>query len=131
MMQKRMKKLEACAENDMPAPEIFGPLGADITIISWGSNKGSILEALKNFSNVNYVHLTWMNPFPDKFLSGVLSGAKHVVDIECNYTGQLTNLIREKTGIKIEDRYLRFDGRIIYPEEIIEKLNSVKGVKKR
>jgi hypothetical protein len=43
----------------------------------------------------------------------------------------LANLIREKTGIKIEDRYLRFDGRIIYPEEIIEKLNSVKGVKKR
>jgi len=131
MMQKRMKKLEACAENDMSAPEIFGPLGSDITIVSWGSNKGSILEALKNFSNVNYVHLTWMNPFPDKFLAGVLSGAKHVVDIECNYTGQLANLIREKTGIKIEDRYLRFDGRIIYPEEIIEKLNSVKGVKKR
>lgn len=130
MMEKRMKKLLTCAENDMPNPEVFGPPDADITIVSWSSNKGSILEALKNFSNVNYVHVTWMNPFPVKFLTDVLSKAKHIVDIECNYTGQLANLIREKTGIEIEDRYLKFDGRIIYPEEIIEKLDSIKGVKK-
>jgi len=130
MMEKRMKKLLTCAENDMPNPEVFGPPDADITIVSWSSNKGSILEALKNFSNVNYVHVTWMNPFPVKFLTDALSKAKHIVDIECNYTGQLANLIREKTGIEIEDRYLKFDGRIIYPEEIIEKLNSIKGVKK-
>jgi 2-oxoglutarate ferredoxin oxidoreductase subunit alpha len=129
MMEKRMKKLLTCAENDMPDPEVFGPPDADITIVSWSSNKGSILEALKNFSNVNYVHVTWMNPFPVKFLTDVLSKAKHIVDIECNYTGQLANLIREKTGIEIEDRYLKFDGRIIYPEEIIEKLDSIKGVK--
>ena len=130
MMEKRMKKLLTCAENDMPNPEVFGPPDADITIVSWSSNKGSILEALKNFSNVNYVHVTWMNPFPVKFLTDVLSKTKHIVDIECNYTGQLANLIREKTGIEIEDRYLKFDGRIIYPEEIIEKLDSIKGVKK-
>ena len=130
MMEKRMKKLLTCAENDMPNPEVFGPPDADITIVSWSSNKGSILEALKNFSNVNYVHVTWMNPFPVKFLTDVLPKAKHIVDIECNYTGQLANLIREKTGIEIEDRYLKFDGRIIYPEEIIEKLDSIKGVKK-
>ena len=130
MMEKRMKKLLTCAENDMPNPEVFGPPDADITIVSWGSNKGSILEALKNFSNVNYVHVTWMNPFPVKFLTDVLPKAKHIVDIECNYTGQLANIIREKTGIEIKDRYLKFDGRMIYPEEIIEKLNSVEGVKK-
>ena len=130
MMEKRMKKLLTCAENDMPNPEVFGPPDADITIVSWGSNKGSILEALKNFSNVNYVHVTWMNPFPVKFLTDVLSKTKHIVDIECNYTGQLANIIREKTGIEIKDRYLKFDGRMIYPEEIIEKLNSVEGVKK-
>ena len=130
IMEKRMKKLLTCAENDMPNPEVFGPPDADITIVSWSSNKGSILEALKNFSNVNYVHVTWMNPFPVKFLTDVLPKAKHIVDIECNYTGQLANIIREKTGIEIKDRYLKFDGRMIYPEEIIEKLNSVEGVKK-
>jgi len=79
---------------------------------------------------VNYVHVTWMNPLPVGFLTTILSKAKHVIDIECNYTGQLADLIREKTGINIEDKYLKVDGRVIYPEEIVEKLNTVKGVKK-
>jgi len=130
MMNKRMQKLTSCSKNDMPAPEVYGPENADITILSWGSNKGSILEAIKSFSNVNYVHVTWMNPFPAEFLSKFLSKAKHIVDIECNYTGQLADIVKEKTGIDIKDRYLRSDGRVIYPEEIVEKLNSVEGVKK-
>jgi 2-oxoglutarate ferredoxin oxidoreductase subunit alpha len=130
MMGKRMQKLITCAKEDMKDPVIYGPKDADITIVSWGSNKGSIIEALKSFSNVNYVHVTWMNPLPVEFLTNVLSKAKHVIDVECNYTGQLADLIREKTGINIEDRYLKVDGRVIYPEEIVEKLNTVKGVKK-
>lgn len=130
MMGKRMQKLITCANEDMKDPVIYGPENADITIVSWGSNKGSIVEAIKSFSNVNYVHVTWMNPLPVEFLTNVLSKAKHVIDIECNYTGQLADLIREKTGINIEDRYLKVDGRVIYPEEIVEKLNTVEGVKK-
>ena len=130
MMGKRMQKLITCANEDMKDPVIYGPENADITIVSWGSNKGSIVEAIKSFSNVNYVHVTWMNPLPVEFLTNVLSKAKHVIDIECNYTGQLADLIREKTGINIEDKYLKVDGRVIYPEEIVEKLNTVKGVKK-
>ena len=130
MMKKRMQKLITCDQNDMPDPEVFGPEDADITVLSWGSNKGSILEAIKSFSNVNYVHVTWMNPFPTEFLTNVLSKAKNVVDIECNYTGQLADLVREKTGIEIKDRILKLDGRVIYPQEIVEKLNSVEGVKK-
>ena len=128
MMKKRMQKLVTCSQNDMQEPEVYGPKDADITILSWGSNKGSIIEAIKSFKNVNYVHVTWMNPFPVEFLSNVLSKAKHVLDIECNYAGQLADIVREKTGIEIKDRYLRSDGRVIYPEEIIEKLNSVEGV---
>ncbi len=131
MMKKRMQKLITCSQKDMPEPEVFGPENADITVISWGSNKGSILEAIKSFSNINYVHVTWMNPFPSEFLLKFLSKSKHLVDIECNYTGQLADIIREKTGINIEDRYLRSDGRVIYPEEIIEKLDSVKGAKRK
>ncbi len=130
MMKKRMQKLITCSQNDMPNPAVFGPEDADITILSWGSNKGSILEALKSFSNVNYVHVTWMNPFPTEFLTNILSKAKHVVDIECNYSGQLADIVREKTGIEIKDRYLKSDGRVIYPAEIVEKLSSIKGVKK-
>lgn len=129
-MEKRMKKLQTCTDTDMQKPQVFGPDKADITIVSWGSNKGSIIEALKSFKNVNYVHLTWMNPFPTEELKKLLEKTKHILDIESNFSGQAANLIKEKTGIDIKDRLLKYDGRIFYPEEIIEKLSSIKGARR-
>jgi 2-oxoglutarate/2-oxoacid ferredoxin oxidoreductase subunit alpha len=123
-MKKRMTKLETCATLDMTPPELFGSKNADITIVSWGSNKGSILQALKNLPNVNYLHLTWMNPFPTEFVKNVLSKSKLIIDVESNYIGQLADLIREKTGIEITNKLLKYDGRPIYPEEIIEEIKK-------
>ncbi|MBU1016788.1 2-oxoacid:acceptor oxidoreductase subunit alpha [Patescibacteria group bacterium] len=124
-MEKRMEKLSTCAKNDMPAPKLFGHTKADITIVSWGSNKGSIIQALKKFDNVSYLHITWMNPFPTEQVKKVLASARYVVNIECNYSGQLANLIREKTGIEIKDKLLKYDGRPFFVEEIITKINKV------
>ncbi len=124
-MQKRMAKLKTCASQNMPKPVLFGPENAGVTIVSWGSNKGSILQAMKEFKNVNYLHLAWMNPFPKEAVKEILSKAKHVIDIEYNYTAQLAGLIREQTGIEITDKLLKYDGRMFFPEEIIEKIKSV------
>ena len=123
-VEKRMTKLKTI-KNDMPLPQLFGPEEADITLVSWGSNKGSILEALKLFNNVNFLHLTWLSPFPNQAVKQRLEKSRHIIDIECNYTGQLANLIREKTGIEISDKLLKFDGRPFFKEEIIDKINSV------
>ena len=124
-MEKRLKKLDTCAKEDMEKPLLFGPENADITLVSWGSNKGSILEALKDHPNVNYIHIQWISPFPVDSLKEMLSRAKYLIDIECNSTAQMAGLIREKTGIDILDKLLKNDGRPIFPEEIKEKINSV------
>lgn len=124
-MKKRMSKLKTCAEVDMPSPDLFGPQVADITLVSWGSNKGVILQALKNFPNVNFLYLSWLNPFPEEAVRNILSQANYIIDIECTYSGQMANLIREKVGIEIMDKMLKFDGRPFYPEEIVEKIKSV------
>lgn len=123
-MQKRMQKLEACAKNDLPAPQLFGPEDANLTIVSWGSNKGNILAALKHFENVNFLHLTWLSPFPSEAVKKILSKSHSIIDVECNYSGQLTGLVREKTGIEVSDKLLKYDGRPIYPEEIVEKIKG-------
>jgi 2-oxoglutarate/2-oxoacid ferredoxin oxidoreductase subunit alpha len=123
-IEKRMKKTKTIT-NEIPEPEFFGPEDADITLISWGSNKGSILEALKMFNNVNFLHLTWLSPFPVSAIKDRLNRSRHIIDIECNYSGQLAKLIRENTGIEISDKLLKFDGRPFFKEEIVEKINSV------
>lgn len=124
-MNKRMQKLETCRINHMKGPQVFGPADAKVTLVSWGSNKGPILEALKQLPDANYIHMTWMNPFPVDELSSLLTKASYLIDIECNYTAHLRSLIREHTGIRIDDTMLRFDGRPIYPEQIVEKVQSV------
>jgi 2-oxoglutarate/2-oxoacid ferredoxin oxidoreductase subunit alpha len=121
---KRMKKLQTLAQTDMSSPQLIGPQNADITIVSWGSNKGSIIHAIKEFPNVNYLHLSWMSPFPTTAVKNILANAKHVIDIECNSTAQLAVLIKEQTGFEITDKLLKYDGRPIYPEEIRDKLNT-------
>jgi 2-oxoglutarate ferredoxin oxidoreductase subunit alpha len=126
-MNKRMQKLITCEQQDMEAPQLFGPDDADVTIVSWGSNKGSILQALKDFPNVNYLHMTWMNPFPAAAVRARLEKARYLLGMECNYSGQLMGLIREKTGIDIVDKHFRYDGRPIFPEDVRDKLNNILG----
>jgi 2-oxoglutarate ferredoxin oxidoreductase subunit alpha len=124
-MNKRMSKLALCAANDMPQPQLFGPSAAPITIVSWGSNKGAILEAMRQLPQVNFMHLTWMNPFPAQAVQAMLEKANYLVCIENSYSAQLRGLIREQTGILILDTLQKYDGRPFYPEEIIAKINSI------
>ena len=129
MMEKRMSKLKICKKLDMQKPQIYGPENADITIVSWGSNKGTILQALKSLENVNYVHINWLSPFPSEALSEMLSKSKFILNVECNYTGQMAKLIRENTQVKIDENFLKYDGRQIYPEEIIDAVNKIRSKK--
>ena len=122
-MKKRMDKLEVCAKNDMPSPQLVGPALADLTIVSWGSCKGAILDAMQSFPNVNFLHLTWFSPFPAQAVGEILAKAKNILAIEQNYSGQMTRLIREKTGIEIKNKLLKYDGRMFYREEIEEAIN--------
>lgn len=124
-MKKRMQKLLTCAKRSMPKPKLYGPSEAELTIVSWGSNKGAILEVLKEFDNVNFLHLTWLNPFPSAYVGEVLGRAKRILNVESNYTAQLGGYIAEKTGLRIADNLLKYDGRPIYPEEIVERVGEM------
>lgn len=124
-MDKRMKKLEMCAQTDMPQPVLYGPRNADLTIVSWGSNKGVILEAMKYFDRVNFLHLTWVSPFPARAVKNVLENARQILNVECNANGQMAGLIKEQTGIGIKHNLLKYDGRPFFPEEIIAKIKKM------
>ena len=131
-MTKRMQKLKTCQQEDMFQPILHGPLEADVTLVSWGSNKGAILQAMLEINKqdsgmlkTNYIHNIWMNPFPSAGMRQLLLQSKYVINIECNYTAQHAGLIKQHTGLDILDNLLKYDGRPIYPEEIVEKVKSV------
>lgn len=126
-MDKRMRKLQF-AKVAVPEPvKFYGPKEADVTLVSWGSMKGPILEAMKELAaqgkSVNFIQVRLLEPFPVKELDVVLRQAKRRVLVENNYSGQLGGLIREKTGIDITEKLLKYDGRPVHPEEIVAYVN--------
>jgi 2-oxoglutarate ferredoxin oxidoreductase subunit alpha len=130
MMEKRMKKLEM-ADKEIPLTEkvnFFGPEDAEITVLSWGSTKGAILDAMEWLEedgiSVNFLQIRLINPFPTDYVSKVLSRARNIVDVEMNYSGQLAGITREKTCIPIEKLIVKYNGRPMSCEEVYSALKS-------
>lgn len=133
MMTKRMKKLET-ADKEIPLEKkvcLHGIKDAPVTIVSWGSTKGAILDAMELLEaegiKVNFLQIKMAVPFPVKYVTEVLSKAKTGILIEMNYTGQMGHLIREQTGIALEHSVLKWNGRAMSRSEIY---NAVKQVVK-
>jgi len=61
-----------------------------------------------------------MSPFPTDAVTRHLSAAKLKVLVEGNYSGQLGTLIREQTGIAIDHRVLKYNGRPFSQNEVFE-----------
>lgn len=134
MHAKRMKKLEL-AQREIPEDfqiRFFGDANADLTILSWGSVKGAILDALpklkKEGVSVNFLQVRLMWPFPVNAVTKILKKAKTIVDIEMNYSGQLASLLRRETGIEVHHKVLKWNGRPISETEIF---NSVLEIAKK
>ncbi len=132
MMEKRMGKLDLAAR-EIPADRklrLYGPADADVTIVGWGSTKGSILDALaeldgRNGLSWNYLQIRLLRPFPTEEVAAILRRAKRTILVENNYTCQLGNLIREATGISVDHEIPKYDGRPFSQEELVEALGKV------
>ena len=130
MVDKRMRKLEYLKKR-LPEPMLYGNKRAKITIVTWGTPKGAILEAMKLLKKegvlINLLHYIYILPFKEEPLMKI-SRRNRLIIAENNATGQFASVIREKTGIYIKDRILKYDGRPFFPEEIKEDvLRIIRG----
>jgi len=124
MVEKRMKKI-AVALADCPGPELIGEEGADITFVTWGSNKAALKEVIAESGvSANILVLRTAFPFHVSEVSTILKTSKRSILVEQNYTGQLGGLIAEQTGVQIEEKILRYDGRPITAEFILKNINQ-------
>ena len=131
MMTKRMHKLETAAR-EIPIEKkihFFGDRDADITLVSWGSPKGAILDAMEVLKSegigVNFLQIHLILPFPTEFVAQVLARARRRVNVEMNYSGQLAQVIREKTGIAMDASILKWNGRAISENEVIDGVKRI------
>ncbi len=133
MMTKRMTKLDTAAK-EIPEEEKVNffrssKKQADVTIVSWGSTKGPILDAMKLLERdgigAEFLQVRLVSPFPTEIVKQKLAGAKLLVDIEQNYSGQMSAVIAEKTMIDIKNKIVKFNGRPMSQDEIYQSVKQV------
>ncbi len=112
--ERRLKKYEEIKKQvkKFQMIKIHGNKQAKNLVIGFGSTKTVILDALpENFKFLQILYLKPMSEEIKKYIQETQKAGGKVVVVENNSTGQLGRLIREKTGIKIEDRILKYDSR--------------------
>ncbi|TAH69430.1 MAG: 2-oxoacid:acceptor oxidoreductase subunit alpha [Anaerolineaceae bacterium] len=129
MADKRMRKLDGLIM-ELEEPEFFGEEDCDILLVGWGSTYGPIKEAVKTLNEVQgnkcgALVFGDIYPLPTKLLLDKVDNAKMIINIEQNATGQLAGLIRETTGIYCSKSILKYDGRQISGEEIVDRLQNL------
>lgn len=125
MADKRMKKMETALKL-APKPLFFGNEKAKKLIISWGSLKGPIMEALKSMKNSDdYMFLQIRTLWPiNPDLKVLIDRFKEIIIIENNQTSQLALILKSQFDFHPTKTILKYDGRPFFPEEIVKKLSN-------
>ena len=127
MMQKRFRKLETAAA-ELPRPQRYGDADATIGLIGWGSTEGAIQEAVDRARAKGYkvasLQPRVLSPLPDDAIQAFIDSVQKVIVPECNYSGQLANLLGAKYGIK-PVRVNKFGGIPFTAGEILKAIEEV------
>jgi len=129
-VEKRLKLIEEI-KKDTPKVLLYengrasatggSAYGGKKLIVSWGSTKGTILEALKGRSDYAYLQVKTLWPI-DKEIGKIINGFETKILIENNATGQLGQLLKSQMNISFDKTILKYNGRPFFPDELKEAL---------
>ena len=118
-VERRLKKIEEIKKEVSKFSQFskYGKANSKNIILSWGSTKGAIVDAINNL-NVEFIHLKYIEPFPEEIKKKITN--KNIILVENSSTGQLAGIIAKKTGIIMDNKnkILRYDGRPFLADEL-------------
>jgi 2-oxoglutarate ferredoxin oxidoreductase subunit alpha len=124
MMVKRMKRLSAMAEEAVLPTELDNFAEAEIAVVSFGSNRTVLEEALRavRSKKLGGLHFAQVYPISPKVKD--LLKEKKIVVLENNFRGQFADLLVRELGVKVSKRILKSTGEPFCVEEVIEELRN-------
>lgn len=127
MVDKRTRKLSRMAEDVRP-PESYGSKKPETLLLTWGSSYGACREAVdlanKTGKKLQVVYLPQLWPLPKEQIIKLARQANRVVTVELNSTGQLGRLLRVETGLQPDFAILKYDGRPMNADYVLEELEK-------
>jgi len=133
MYEKRMRKLEI-ADKEIPIEKrvkLFGDEDSEYLLVGWGFTKGVALDAIESLRKegirASYLHIRMFIPFPSNFVKKVIErfDPEKVIAVEHSYTAQVAKVITMNTGFLIKKFALKWTGRPIYRNELIEAVKKI------
>ena len=134
MYDKRVRKNETI-KAALPDPLVFGEEKADISFVGWGSTKNIMLDMIAVMKergiSVNYFHYEYLWPLKTDAFEKFLGKNSNVHLLEGNNTGQLGDLLESHAKYEGKEifsgKYLKWDGRPFFVEEMIEYIGRNTG----
>lgn len=125
MHEKRLSKLGSIREEAFMPTEVGDVAHADVLVVTWGSNRGGVEEALEILSreDMAVLHFHQVYPLPEK--AKKLFARKKIVVLENNASGQFANLLKLEYGVKVSEKILKYNGDPFSVEEVVRKLKSI------
>ncbi len=131
MVEKRINKLEL-VDKEVPMDlkiNFFGDKDAENIVISWGSPKGAIIEAINQLKDeghkIGFMQVRMLLPLPSVYIREMLHNKKRVIDVEDNHNAQLAGVVTEKALIKPNYYVLKYTGRPMMTTEIYRALKLI------
>ncbi len=129
MMDKRMSRLDLILKNIPEDEKVLSFGTAEHTIISWGSTKGPILDAIgmlkKEGITIGFIQLKLLHPFPTDYVKSLLKDTKTIINIEANHSAQLGKLFNQNIQRDIDYFILKYTGRAMTSTEIYDALKKI------
>ena len=101
----------------------YGDAGSSNVLLCWGSNKGVAREAGEKLK-MKVVQPIVLSPFPVDEFKDAIKGAKKIICVENNATGQL-RLLLNRYGINIDREILKYDGRPFSIDELEARIKDL------
>jgi len=127
MVDKRLKKMKGL-EKEMSLPKIYPNKKAEQYVVSWGSTLGVVEEAVQQLRekdfNIGYIHFSEIYPLRKDSFPPEIKEKADLITVENNATGQFSKFLRMETGISIEKKLLKYDGRPFSPQELVQLIEK-------
>ena len=120
---EKYKQSKKFIEKNFEMIKIHGKKNSRNLVIGWGSTSGAIKDSIRGI-DAKFLQVLYMKPLSPQ-IKKEMEKADKIILVECNVTGQLGRLLREKTGIKIENRILKYDGRPFCSDELGKLIGGV------
>lgn len=129
MMRKRMQKIKAI-KREIGPPAIYPNGQAELALLGWGSTYGVIKEVVdqlnQNGNSAQMIHYSEIFPFNPQHVATEQLGKSKIIAIENNYTGQFANFFSTATGLSIDQKILKYNGRPFTSREILDQIKDTR-----